>query len=117
MVANGARMLGELGADLRLRARLAGIAVAAGGVLAVLEPEGDEWCRVRVVLGGPELSVVHTTLVHFTTGIDDPDALLDWAASVPPGERIVLDQLALVRYDFEVETDRMMPTRLKTEDR
>lgn len=109
IVAEGRRVLGDLAGAGRLRTRFVGIAVATGGVLAMLEPEGAAWDRVRSIADGRSRAVLHATLVHFTIAVEDPRSLLHWAARAPTGVRIDLDRLALVRYDHVSAASGMMP--------
>ncbi|WP_306233695.1 hypothetical protein [Agrococcus beijingensis] len=109
VLGEGQQALGDLAGAGPLRTRLVGIAVSTGGVLAMLEPDGDAWDRVRSIMRGRPRALLHATLVHFTMGIDDPRSLLAWAERAPGGVRIDLDRIALVRYDYDSALSRMMP--------
>lgn len=75
----------------------------------MLEPEGAAWDRVRTIARGRPRAVLHATLVHFTSAVEDPQSLLHWARRASTGAHIDFDRLALVRYDLDAASPRMIP--------
>jgi hypothetical protein len=95
-----------------LRFRLTGVTLAAGSVMAQLEPvDAAPWVFMADLTEalGPLASyesgrdIWYVNLVHFTGPIGDPDGLVEWVAahrSVPPIEFAVPD-VELVTFDLD----------------